>query len=116
MPQHAVLFGNSGASEDGLVAWGGGRPPYGYRLADAGPHPNKAHVARGRRAYRLEPDPHTALVVRWMFAQRLAGHSLARITRALNDPGIPCPSAADPKRNPRYTGRQGGIASAPTTT
>jgi hypothetical protein len=25
----------------------GGRPPYGYRLADAGPHPNKAHAARG---------------------------------------------------------------------
>ena len=23
----------------------GGRPPYGYRLADAGPHPNKAHAA-----------------------------------------------------------------------
>jgi site-specific DNA recombinase len=60
-----------------------------------------------------------------MFAQRLAGHSVARITRALNDAGIPCPSAADPKRNthrtgaewtlrtvvailanPRYTGRQ----------
>ena len=56
---------------------------------------------------------------------RLAGHSLARITRALNDAGIPCPSAADPGRNthragqawtlgtvrailvnPRYTGRQ----------
>jgi hypothetical protein len=30
-----------------------------------------------------------------MFAQRLAGHSVARITRALNDAGIPCPSAAD---------------------
>jgi len=60
-----------------------------------------------------------------MFAQRKAGHSLARITRALNDAGIPCPSASDPKRNthrsgrawtlttvaailanPRYTGRQ----------
>jgi hypothetical protein len=60
-----------------------------------------------------------------MFAQRLAGHSTARITRALNDAGIPCPSAADPGRNPhrsdagwtlrtvaailadpRYTGRQ----------
>ena len=27
----------------------------------------------------------TALVVRWIFAQRLAGHSTARITRALND-------------------------------
>ena len=24
-----------------------GRPPYGYRLADAGPHPNKAHAAWG---------------------------------------------------------------------
>jgi len=29
----------------------GGRPPYGYRLADAGPHPNKAHAAWGRRAH-----------------------------------------------------------------
>ena len=38
----------------------GGRPPYGYRLADAGPHPNKAHAAWGRRAHRLEPDPSTA--------------------------------------------------------
>jgi site-specific DNA recombinase len=103
----------------------GGRPPYGYRLADAGPHPNKAHAAWGRRAHRLEPDPVTAPVVSWMFAQRLAGRSAARITRALNDAGIPCPSAADPARNshrsgtawtlrtvaailsnPRYTGRQ----------
>ena len=67
----------------------GGRPPYGYRLADAGPHPNKAHAAWGRRAHRLEPDPDTAPVVAWMFAQRLAGHSAARITRALNDAGIP---------------------------
>src|SRR5256884_473944 len=82
----------------------GGRPPYGYRLADAGPHPNKAHAAWGRRAHRLEPDPVTAPMVRWMFAQRLAGHSVARITRALNDAGIPCPSAADPKRNPHRTG------------
>jgi hypothetical protein len=53
----------------------GGRPPYGYRLADAGPHPDKAHAAWGRRAHRLEPDPATAPVVRWMFAQPLAGHS-----------------------------------------
>ena len=41
----------------------GGRPPYGYRLADAGPHPNKAHAAWGRRAHKLEPDPVTAPVV-----------------------------------------------------
>ena len=26
----------------------GGRPPYGYRLGDAGPHPNKAHAGLGR--------------------------------------------------------------------
>jgi site-specific DNA recombinase len=32
----------------------GGRPPYGYLLVDAGPHPNKAHAAWGRRAHRLE--------------------------------------------------------------
>ncbi len=103
----------------------GGRPPYGYRLADAGPHPNKAHAAWGRRARRLEPDPETAHIVRWIFARRLAGHSVARIARALNEAGVPCPSAADPGRNshrtaagwtlgtvttilqnPRYTGRQ----------
>jgi site-specific DNA recombinase len=82
----------------------GGRPPYGYRLTDAGPHPNKAHAAWGRRAHRLEPDPDTQHVVRWMFAQRLAGHSVARIARALNDAVIPCPSAADPARNPHRTG------------
>ena len=86
------------------AAWPSRDPPYGYRLADAGPHPNKAHAAWGRRAHRLEPDPATAPVVRWMFAQRLAGHSVARITRALNDAGIPCPSAADPARNPHRTG------------
>jgi site-specific DNA recombinase len=64
-------------------------------------------------------------VVRWIFAQRLAGHSMARIARALNEAQVPCPSAADPERNqhrsgkewtlgtvttilgnPRYTGRQ----------
>jgi site-specific DNA recombinase len=82
----------------------GGRPPYGYRLADAGPHPNKAHAAWGRRTWRLEPDPETAHVVRWIFARRLAGHSVARIARALNEAGIPCPSAADPGRNPHRTG------------
>jgi len=82
----------------------GGRPPYGYRLAGAGPHPNKAHAAWGRRAHRLEPDPVTAPVVQWMFTQRLARHSLARITRALNDAQVPCPSAADPARNPHRSG------------
>jgi len=30
-----------------------------------------------------------SLVVRWMLARRLAGHSAARITRARNDAGVP---------------------------
>ena len=103
----------------------GGRPPYGYRLVDAGPHPNRAHAAWGRRCQRLSPDPDTAPHVRWMFAERLAGRSVAGIARELNEQGVPCPSAADPERNrhrsgqawnlrsvavilanPRYTGRQ----------
>ena len=33
----------------------GGRPPYGYRLADAGPRPNKAHAAWGRRGTGWSP-------------------------------------------------------------
>ena len=103
----------------------GGRPPYGYRIVDAGPHPNSAHAARGRRLHRLEPDPQTAPWVKWIFARRLEGHSIAGIARMLNEMGLPCPSAVDRERNshrpgeawlqrtvaaivanPRYTGRQ----------
>jgi Recombinase len=103
----------------------GGRPPYGYRLVDAGPHPNRDHARWGRRLHRLEPDPVTAPQVRWIFAQRLTGASTASIARALNDRGVPSPAAHDPRRNrhrlgpcwtrrtvaailenPRYTGRQ----------
>jgi site-specific DNA recombinase len=103
----------------------GGRPPYGYLLADAGPHPNPTHAGWGRKLRRLEPDPVTARHVRWIFARRLAGHSMADIACALNTRGVPCPSAHDRGRNrhrrgagwqvrsvaailenPRYTGRQ----------
>ncbi len=103
----------------------GGRPPYGYRLVDAGPHPNPADAAWGRRRRRLDPDPSTAPHVRWMFEHRLAGGSLAGIARELNDRGVACPSRDDSRRhgdrasgmwtaptvgailsNPRYTGRE----------
>src|ERR1700730_8370975 len=53
----------------------GGRPPYGYRLGDAGPHPNKAHAAWGRRGHRLEPDPGTAPGVTRMVAARPGGRT-----------------------------------------
>jgi len=103
----------------------GGRPPYGDRLVDAGPHPNRAHAVWGRRRQRLDPDPVTARHVRWMFAERLTGRSVAGIARELNERGVPCPSTADSERNrhrrgaawnlrsvavilanPRYTGRE----------
>jgi hypothetical protein len=103
----------------------GGRPPYGYRLVDAGPHPNVQHARWGRRLHRLDPDPETASHVRWIFARRLAGTSTAGIARELNQRGVPSPAAHDPGRNPnrsrtvwtvrtvaailanpRYTGRQ----------
>jgi hypothetical protein len=71
----------------------GGRPPYGYRLADAGPHPNRAHARWGRRLQRLEPDPVTGPHVQWMFAQRLAGRSIAGIARELTERAVPCPSS-----------------------
>jgi hypothetical protein len=116
----------------------GGRPPYGYRLADAGPHPNPAHARWGRKLHRLEPDPATARWVRWMFEQRATRRSVAGIARELNERGVPCPSNADRNRNrhrtrhewivrtvvgilenPRYTGRQvwnrhGARTTAPT--
>ena len=41
-----------------------------------------------------------------MFAERLAGRSMAGIARELNERGVPCPSAADPDRN-RHRSRQG---------
>ncbi|MEV0271513.1 recombinase family protein [Hamadaea sp. NPDC050747] len=89
----------------------GGRPPYGYALVEAGPHPNTAHARWGRQLLRLEPDPVTAPVVRWIFDQRLAGYSISSITRELNEHGVPCPSAVDPERNPHRV----GTAWRPTT-
>ncbi len=103
----------------------GGRPPYGYRLADGGPHPNAMQARWGRWVQVLEPDPVTAPWVRWLFAERARGRSVASLARELNERGVPCPSSADRARNlhrtgsrwitrtvgtilenPRYTGRQ----------
>ncbi|MGO1050868.1 recombinase family protein [Crossiella sp. CA198] len=84
----------------------GGRPPYGYRLADGGPHPNATHARWGRRVHVLEPDPVTAPWVRWMFAQRSSGRSVASLTRELNERGVPCPSSVDRARNPHRSGQR----------
>jgi len=104
----------------------GGRPPYGYQLADAGPHPNPAKAALGQHLRRLEPDPIAAPVVQRIFDEYIAGAGWMRIAEGLTRDGIPSPSAHDPARNrhraasrgawskgavrvivsnPRYTGR-----------
>jgi site-specific DNA recombinase len=100
-------------------------PPYGYRLADAGAHPNPGKAADGKRLHRLEVDPSAAPVVKRIFASYIAGHGFHAIAEDLTGDGIPSPSAHDPARNrhrdtrawskfavrailmnPKYTGRQ----------
>src|SRR5215467_7108112 len=103
----------------------GGRPPYGYVLVDAGPHPNPAKAADGKRLHVLAIDERAAAVVVRIFAEFLAGAGIYAIAERLTRDAIPCPSAHDPGRNrhrcglawsksavrailmnPRYTGRQ----------
>lgn len=102
----------------------GGRPPYGYRLGDAGAHPNPGKAALGQRLHQLEVDPVSGPVVKRIFADYLSGKGLYAIAEVLTRDGIPSPSAHDPARNrhrdtrawaksavkailnnPRYTGR-----------
>lgn len=82
----------------------GGRPPYGYRLGDAGPHPNPTKAAQGVRLHRLEPDPLAAPVVRRIFEEYARGKGLYAIAEELTRDGIPCPSAHDRARNPHRSG------------
>jgi site-specific DNA recombinase len=105
----------------------GGRPPYGYQLIDAGPHPNPGKAANGQRLHSLGVDPVAAPVVELIFSEYLRGRGLFQIAERLTKDGIPSPSAHDPARNrhrqqtggawskyavrailknPRYTGRQ----------
>ena len=82
----------------------GGRPPYGYRIADAGPHPNPAKAADGKRLHKLESDPQTGWVVRRIFAEYLAGRGLFAIAEGLTREQVPSPSQHDAVRNPHRTG------------
>ncbi|MEO8697401.1 MAG: recombinase family protein, partial [Acidimicrobiales bacterium] len=105
----------------------GGRPPYGYAIADAGPHPKPGKAAVGQRLHALELDPIAAPVVQRIYEEFIAGRGLHSIAEKLTAGGVPSPSAHDPARNrhrigsggawskhairailrnPRYTGRQ----------
>ena len=67
------------------------------------PHLNKAHAARGRgRQAGARPGDGAGGAVDVRPAAGLP--YAAQITRALNYAWIPCPSAADPRRNPHRTG------------
>jgi site-specific DNA recombinase len=92
----------------------GGRPPYGYRLIDAGPHPNPAKAADGKRLHKLEPNPATAWMVQRIFAEYLAGRGLFAIAEGLTRDAIPSPSQHDRARNRHRTG-QGWSKSAVRT-
>ena len=83
----------------------GGRPPYGYQLADAGPHPNPGKAHLGARLHKLEPDPLTAPVVKRIFQLFLEGHGYYAIAELLTSEGVPSPSGYDPERNPHRDGR-----------
>jgi site-specific DNA recombinase len=83
----------------------GGRPPYGYQLVDAGPHPHPGKAAVGARLHRLEPDPATAEVVARIFELFLAGHGYYAIAEQLTAEGIPSPAGYDRARNPHRPGR-----------
>jgi DNA invertase Pin-like site-specific DNA recombinase len=103
----------------------GGRPPYGYRIVDLGPHPNPGKAAVGQRLHGLGFDEHAAPVVARIFAEFIAGSGIYAIAQGLTRDGILCPSAHDRDRNrhrsgvawsksavrailtnPRYTGHQ----------
>jgi site-specific DNA recombinase len=103
----------------------GGRPPFGYRLGDAGAHPNPGKAAVGQRLHRLEPDPVASPTVRRIYSDYLGGMGIYAIAEGLTRDGIPSPSAHDPARNrhrdtrawskhavraillnPRYVGRE----------
>ncbi|MFF3909829.1 recombinase family protein [Streptomyces sp. NPDC001848] len=81
----------------------GGRPPYGYRIADAGAHPNPSKAAVGQRIHKLEPDPVAAPIVQRIFTMYVDGMSDSGIAAQLTREGIPCPSAHDATRNPHRT-------------
>jgi hypothetical protein len=92
----------------------GGRPPYGYRVVDAGPHPNPRKAQEGYRLRVLAIDDLAAPVVERVFALYLDGLGFRAIAEKLNTEEIPCPSAHSPEQNlhRRGDGRQGSTVRA----
>ena len=79
----------------------GGRPPYGYVLIDAGPHPNPAKAADGKRLHILAIDEAAAaVVVERIFAEFLTDHGIYAIAEHLTRRRHPLPVRARPGPQP----------------
>ena len=79
----------------GVQLW---MPETGGRVDFASEHDEQAMTMLGLSSKR--EVTRTSIRVR----TAMAVHSVARIARALNEAGVPCPSAADPQRNPHRAG------------
>ncbi|WP_327635121.1 recombinase family protein [Kribbella sp. NBC_00482] len=77
----------------------GGRAPYGYVVADGGPHPHPRKALEGQRLRVLVVDEFAAAVVRRIFDLYLQGWGRKAIAEQLNREGVPCPSAHSPRQN-----------------
>ncbi|WP_091297748.1 recombinase family protein [Amycolatopsis xylanica] len=77
----------------------GGRAPYGYVVADGGPHPNPRKAAEGFRLRVLVVEDESADVVRRIFAEYLEGRGDRAIAKGLNLDRVPCPSERRPDQN-----------------
>ncbi|WP_328520577.1 recombinase family protein [Kribbella sp. NBC_00359] len=82
----------------------GGRAPYGYRVVDAGPHPNPRKVQEGYRLRVLAIDELAAPAVERIYAMYLEGLGFKAIAETLNAEGTACPSAHSPKQNRHRSG------------
>lgn len=89
----------------------GGRPPYGYKIVDAGPHPNPGKASLGLRAHRLDVDLLTGPIVKRIFTEWNSGSGYYAIAEGLTRDGIPSPSAYDRARN-RHRDGEGWAKSA----
>jgi DNA invertase Pin-like site-specific DNA recombinase len=94
--------------------WLGGRPPYGYLIADLGPHSNPSKAASGARLHQLAPDPMTAPVVQRIYELYLSGAGYKQIATVLTNEGIPSPSAHDRTRNSHRSGHAWAMSAVRT--
>ncbi|GAB7046631.1 hypothetical protein [Catenuloplanes indicus] len=67
----------------------GGRPPYGYRIIDLGPHPNPSKAAIGHRLHGLGLDEQAAPIVVRIFTEYISSAGFFAIAQGLTHDEIP---------------------------